>query len=276
MKLDRGTTVVVAMILTDIVWWWLTWAGETPMPGMMWVMKKAADGMVPMAAPGFMELGVFHVGTPQAIFGYVVMWGVMMWAMMHPAMTRFTRDYAKAYQGGPVGAAITLVAFLVTYHLVWALSALLPLLWHGLLVLAGFEQGIFGFTRAFPHASIGGILVLCGIYQLTGFKGAMLRSCCANVPLHSHTVPEALREGLSHGVRCCAISFGVFFLVMPFFGEMNFFWMAMLTLVITAERLPSWGREIAAATGVAALLAGLYVLFVQPDLGITWVTSMSM
>lgn len=274
---DRLTSVVVAMLAIDVIWWWLTWAGKTPMPGMMWVTKHAAGAgkMVPMAAPGFMELGVFHVGTLQAVVGYVIMWGVMMWAMMHPAMTRFTRDYADAYQGGALGATVVLTAFLVMYHLVWAVSALVPLLWNGILVLAGFPQGIYGFTQAYPHLAIGGVLVVTGLYQLSGLKQNLLRSCCATVPKHEHSVSQALVEGLEHGVRCCAICFGPFFLLMPFFGEMNFFWMAALTAVITAERLPTWGDEIAAGIGVVSLLAGLFVLVFQPHLGITWATSMS-
>jgi predicted metal-binding membrane protein len=63
---------------------------------------------------------------------------------------------------------------------------------------------------------------------------------------------------------------------MPFFGEMNFFWMVALTTVVTIERLPSWGREMAVATGIVALLAGLFVLVVQPALPISFTTSMGM
>lgn len=264
-SLDRTTTVVVAMLAFDALWWLLLFDGHVPMPGMMWLMKQG----VPMAAPGAMELGVFHVGSFGAIVGYTAMWGVMMWAMMHPAMTRFTRDYAAAHEGSNRDAAVALTSFLTSYLGVWALSALFPLFFHA--VLPG---GIYGFTQAHTHLVLGGVLILTGLYQLSSFKQSLLRSCCARVEPHAHTSTEAFEEGLQHGAKCIAICFGVFFLLMPFFGEMNFFWMVALTAVITLERIPVWGREVATATGVVSLLAGLFVLLAQPSLPISFTMAM--
>ncbi|WP_458209008.1 copper chaperone [Haladaptatus sp. NG-SE-30] len=54
---------------------------------------------------------------------------------------------------------------------------------------------------------------------------------------------------------------------MPFFGEMNYFWMVALTTVVTVERLPStWGKEFSTATGIISLLAGIVVLLAQPTI----------
>ncbi|GAA0200064.1 DUF2182 domain-containing protein [Haladaptatus pallidirubidus] len=59
---------------------------------------------------------------------------------------------------------------------------------------------------------------------------------------------------------------------MPFFGEMNYFWMVALTTVVTIERLPStWGEELSIATGVVSLAAGLVVVLFQPSLPIGFV-----
>ncbi len=265
---DRATAVVVAMLGVDAVLWVLLYRGAVPMPGASWLMQQAG---VPMAAPGAMELAAFHVGTVEAFAGYLVVWGVMMWAMMHPAMTRFTREYADAYRGGAGGAALSLASFMTGYHAVWLLSGVVPLTFHALL-----PGGILGFTAAHTHLVVGGVLVLTGLYQLTEFKQSLLRSCCARVAPHTDSVPEAVEEGLGHGVRCVTICFGPFFLLMPFFGEMNFFWMVALTAVVTVERLPVWGDDVATATGVVSLLAGLVVLAVRPDLGLRFATSMGM
>ena len=62
--LDRTTSVVVAMLGLDAVFWVLLYGGHVPMPGTEWLMMEAG---VPMAAPGAMELGVFHVGSPGAV-----------------------------------------------------------------------------------------------------------------------------------------------------------------------------------------------------------------
>nr|WP_303645244.1 DUF2182 domain-containing protein [Salinirubrum litoreum] len=199
------------------------------------------------------------------------MWGVMMWAMMHPPMTRFARDYTAAHRGSTTQTALSVTSFLTSYHIVWALSAVIPLGFH--LLLPG---GIHGFTQAHTRFVIGGVLVLTGLYQLTAFKQRLLRDCCGHVAPHTDDIPEAFREGARHGTRCILVCFAPFFLLMPFFGEMNFFWMVALTTVVTVERLPSWGRELAVSTGIVGLLAGLFVLVVQPDLPISFTMSMGM
>jgi predicted metal-binding membrane protein len=263
--LDRTTAVVAAMLALDAVWWLLLYNGDVPMPGMTWLMKQG----VPMAAPGAMELGVFHVGTLDAVVGYVSMWGVMMWAMMHPAMTRFTREYAASHRGSHADAALSVASFLTSYLLVWTLSAVVPLALHA--VLPG---GIYGFTRSHTTLALGGALVLTGLYQLSSFKQSLLRSCCSAVESHADDIPRAFEEGASHGVRCVLVCFGPFFVLMPVFGEMNFFWMVGLTAVVTMERLPSWGREIAVSTGLVSLVAGVAVCLLGPDLPVAFTMAM--
>lgn len=259
---DRTTAVVAAMLGLDAVWWLLMYTGRVPMPGMEWLVMSAE---IPMAAPGAMERGVFHVGTLEAVVGYAIMWGVMMWAMMHPAMTRFSRTYADSYRGTALGALRVLVVFFVSYYAVWMASAVVPLAFDA--VLPG---GIYGLTRAHTHLVVGGVLVLAGGYQLTAFKRSLLRSCCVAVPPHTETTVEALRNGLHHGVRCVLTCFGFFFLVMPVFGEMNLVWMIALTGVVTVERLPAWGEEIAVGTGLVSILAGVVVLVARPDLPVVF------
>lgn len=254
---DRSTTVVVAMLGLDICWWMLMYVGAVPMPGMTWLMDQG----VPMIAPGAMELGVFHVGTPGAVVGYLTMWGVMMWAMMYPTMTRFTREYATSHRGTTAAVALAVVAFLAGYQAVWALSGLIPLAFHA--VLPG---GIYGVTRAHTHLVIGGVLVCTGIYQLTTFKRSRLRACCDRVGPHETGVVDALGDGLGHGASCVLTCFTPFFLIMPFFGEMNLVWMVALTGVVAFERLPTWGQEITIGSGVVSLAAGLVVLVFRPAL----------
>lgn len=261
---DRTTMTVVAMILVDVLLWVALLRGYVPMPGMGWLMEAG----VPMTAPGAPELAVFQAGTLSAFLGYTVMWGVMMWAMMFPAMTRFTRDYARAQRGSVFEVAATVTAFLVGYCLVWMATAVIPLGMH--VALPG---GIYGFTRAYTHLAIGGGLLLTGVYQLSDLKQDRLRDCCARIRSSEANPVDGFREGLSHGVDCILVCFGVFFLLMVAFGEMNVFWMAALTFPIAAERFPaSWGEELADAFGVAALLAGLYVLLFQPALPIAFVS----
>ncbi|WP_254524767.1 DUF2182 domain-containing protein [Natrinema caseinilyticum] len=260
---DRTTAVVAAMLGLDVVWWALLYGGHVPMPGMKWLMMTAE---IPMAAPGAIERAVFHAGTLEAVVGYAITWGVMMWAMMQPAMTRFTREYAAAYRGSTTGAIRALASFLVSYYAVWLVSAFVPLLSNA--VLPG---GIYGFTREYTHLVIGGALVCTGLYQLSRFKRSLLRTCCESVAPHVDGPRRAVRRGLDHGVRCVLTCFGVFFLVMVFFGEMNLVWMVALTGVVTIERLPTWGEELAVGTGLVSIFAGVLVLVARPALPVAFV-----
>ncbi len=218
-----------------------------------------------------LEGGVFDVSLDRAttVVGYVSMWAVMMWAMMHPAMTRFTREYAASHRGSHADAALALASFLTGYLLVWALSAVVPLALHA--VLPG---GIYGFTRSHTSLVLGGALVLTGLYQLSSFKQSLLRTCCHEVERHADGIARAFEEGAGHGVRCILVCFGPFFVLMPFFGEMNFFWMVALTAVVTMERLPSWGREIAVSTGLVSLAVGVAVWLLGPDLPVAFTMAM--
>ena len=261
-SIDRMSVTVVTMIGLDILWWITIYTGIVPMPGMKWLMKEG----IPIAAPGAMELAVFHVGTLDAVAGYIMMWGVMMWAMMYPAMTRFTREYAAAHRGPRLAATMAVVAFLTSYQIVWALSGVLPLVFHTIL-----PGGIYGFTRTHTHLVVSGGLVLTGLYQLSPLKLSHLRTCCARIEPHKADVMEAFKEGFEHGVTCVLIGFGPFFLLMPFFGEMNFFWMAVLTGVVTIERLPEWGRELAIASGIVGFLIGLLIFVLRPPLPLTFI-----
>lgn len=217
---------------------------------------------------------VFVMLALDAVLGYVVMWSVMMRAMMMPTMTRFVRDYANSHRGSNAATSISVGSFLESYQLVWLLTGFVPLAMQFGLTLAGFE-GRYGAVRSYPHVFVGGALVLTGLYQSLWFKNGFLRDCCANVNPHENGVVEAFGRGLRHGTKCVFITFPFFFL-MPVFGEMNFFWMVALTSVVAVERLPFWGNEVATATSLISLLAGLYVLVLQPDLGISFVMSMGM
>ncbi len=99
------------------------------------------------------------------------------------------------------------------------------------------------------------------------------RNCCSRVVSHEARIEGGLKEGVEHGVSCLLVCLGPFFLVMPFFGEMNDFWMVALTTVVTVERLPAaWGREFSIATGLLSLAAGAVVLLLGPPLPIRFTT----
>lgn len=261
-SVTRTSGVVIGLIVLDLIWWAALYTSNVPMSGMAWLMDQG----LPRIAPGAMELATLRLDGFRPIVDYLVMWGVMMGAMMYPAMTRFTRDYAGAHQGSSATVGSAVAAFLASYSVIWGITGVVPLTVQWLL-----PGGIYSLTRTYPHLVIGGVLVLTGLYQLSSFKQQRLRTCCSRIEPHNDGIMKALRRGVSHGGNCVLVCFGFFFLLMPFFGSMNFLWMIALAAVATVERIPAtWGKEVAVAAGTAAMLAGLVVLLLQPPLPITF------
>jgi hypothetical protein len=69
----------------------------------------------------------------------------------------------------------------------------------------------------------------------------------------------ALRMGLLHGVYCLGCCWLLFVILFPL-GIMNVAAMAVITLVIFAEKTLPWGRPVARATAAALVAYGATVL----------------
>ena len=215
---------------------------------------------------GNMGLGMvtcsMTMGTPFS-FGnaalYIVLWGVMMVAMMLPAMTpvvglmqSIARN--KRAQGLPFTPAWV---FIAGYVALWTFTG-----------GAGYaaDMAIQSLPEAFPSLRaygvvIGGLtLIGAGVYQLTPLKYLCLSQCRSPMGFlltswRDGTV-GAFRMGVRHGAYClgCCWSLMVVLFVM---GTMNLVWMGLLTIVIFVEKIVPHGVAMGKATGVALILFGL-------------------
>jgi predicted metal-binding membrane protein len=209
-------------------------SGGSGMAGM------AMGGDAPAAAPAARVAVAFS------------MWWVMMVAMMLPAAAPVILLYAKAVSSRGAEDKPATRSFLAGYLAVWgAFSLLAAALQAGLerlALLAPMTMGSGG--RWFSAA----VLVAAGLYQLSPLKEACL-SRCRNpaVFLTRHYRPGragAFRLGLLHGaycVGCCWLLMALLFVG----GVMNLAWIALLTLLVAAEKLLPGGRRVAVAAGLA-------------------------
>jgi predicted metal-binding membrane protein len=219
---------------------------------------------------GSMGLGMFTCSmTMEMPFSvsngllYVVLWGVMMVAMMLPAMTPIvglvqTMARRKREQGAPFTPAWVFVA---GYVALWTLT--------GSVGYAA-DVAIQSLPDSFPTlrtygALIGGLtLVGAGIYQLTPFKYLCLSQCRSPMGFLLTSWRDgalgAFRMGLRHGLYClgCCWSLMVVLFVM---GTMNLVWMGILSTVIFVEKIVPYGVEMGRATGVAFIALGLAIGF---------------
>ena len=75
----------------------------------------------------------------------------------------------------------------------------------------------------------------------------------------------AIRMGLKHGVYCLGCCWLLFVILFPL-GIMNVAAMAVITLLIFAEKSFPWGMRVAEIASVVLVVYGLVVLFLPSSL----------
>ena len=221
-----------------------------PMPG-------SAPGLR-MSDPGAPEAMALSNG-PVGIGLYLFMWGVMMVAMMYPSSVPLFQLYHGTLDGATAaGRAARVGAFMGTYALVWTLVGVVPLVVNTVVPIAGVagERGplLFGVT-----------LGLLAVYQLSPHKHRCLKYC--RTPLgflmeyHEPGVRGAARTSFRFAVFCVGCCWALF-AVMVVVGSMNLLWMAVLTALLSLERVVGWGDRLARGIGVAAGFGSGAFLFV--------------
>jgi predicted metal-binding membrane protein len=180
---------------------------------------------------------------------FMATWVLMMIAMMFPSVAPMVVGFATITrrQHGGAKVYVHLAAFTLGYLVIWALVGAGAL---GLNLMV---------PLSVPQAVAGVVLVAAGLYQLTAWKGTCLAHCRSTLSFFLHKwrpgLWGALRMGSDHGgycVGCCWGLMAVLFTV----GLMNLAWMALLSVVIGAEKLTPQGMLAARMVGVALVLAG--------------------
>jgi predicted metal-binding membrane protein len=219
-----------------------------PMPG-----GEAMSPWLPMCGQSWIGAAVSFLG----------MWTVMMAAMMLPSLVPTLWRYQRSVGGAGVLPAPLATLFVAGgYVLVWTLlgAAVYPLGAATMAVTMRYDA----LVPAVPIAS--GLLVLAaGVLQLTRWRARHLACCRRGYPevtvrMRSSAADavgawvRGLRLGL-HCSQCCAGLTAVLLVT----GIMDLPIMLAVTAAITLERLAPGGERIARITGVAVILAGLFL-----------------
>jgi len=195
---------------------------------------------------------------------FLAIWVTMMVAMMFPTAAPMIVTFHKVQAGKrPRGEAfVSTWIFVAAYILVWGLSGLAA--YGGALA----AEAVAARAALSPStaARIGGIvLVAAGIYQLTPWKDLCLSKCRTPITFIMTSWRDgaagALRMGLLHGAYCLGCCWLLFVILFPL-GIMNIAAMAVITLVIFAEKTLPWGRAAARAAAVVLIAYGFVVVVV--------------
>jgi predicted metal-binding membrane protein len=118
----------------------------------------------------------------------------------------------------------------------------------------------------------GALLIAAGIYQLTPLKDVCLKKCRTPMSFVLASWREgyggAFRMGVEHGVYCLGCCWLLFLILFPL-GMMNIAVLALITLLIFAEKSLPIGRQVARFAAVALIAFGALVMVVPDALPMT-------
>ena len=253
----RAVAIAALVVLTLLAWGWLIAGAGVDMQPLVSLMPISrgdshASGMaMDMPMP-------WSVGNCALTFS---MWWTMMVAMMLPSAAPMILLYARVATNAQAEVRPATGFFLAGYLVSWGgFSLAATLLQHLLERTQLLAPMVMASQSRWLSAAI---LVAAGIYQLSPLKDLCLRHCRSPAQfLSSHYRPGAtgaLRMGLVHGtfcIGCCWPLMTLLFLG----GVMNLIWIALLTLMVAAEKLLPFGRYVSIATGAACIVWGAVLL----------------
>jgi len=254
LRRDRLLTLVALAAVIG-----LAWAYTLLGVGMGMTAAEMTAMSSPWGAVGELPILFQPVPWTPAYAGLVLlMWWIMMVAMMLPSAMPMVLLFAALRPG-----ARAVAAFAAGYLVVWGGFSLAAVALQWLL------ERLALMTPMMAMASLGlgaALLVISGIWQLTGWKQSCLRHCRSPLDVViNHWRPGtagALRMGLRHGALCLGCCWGLMLLLF-YGGVMNLWWIVGLSVLVLVEKLAPAGAWIARLTGAVLIAAGAAVVAIM-------------
>ena len=161
----------------------------------------AASWVVAVRQMSAMDMGV---ATRLGSFAFfAALWAWMMAAMMLPGAAPAVVRRAQA------GGARAVPLFVASYLAVWAVVGV----------------AVYALYRPHGPAAAGAAVIAAGVYELTPLKQHFRRRC-----------RESVRSGFGFGLCCVGSSVGLMLLAVAL-GVMSVTWMAVVTVLVLAQKL---------------------------------------
>jgi predicted metal-binding membrane protein len=240
-------SVILALLLAGAA---ACWAWLFLMPG--GTGEAGADRAMDMASP------TMGMAAP----AFLAMWAAMMAAMMFPTAAPMVLTYHRiqASRRERGEAFVATWIFVAGYIAVWAAAGIVAYL--GALIAEKLTARI-GLSAEAAARIGGGLLIAAGIYQLTPLKNLCLSKCRSPIGFIMTAWREgrsgALRMGAAHGAACIGCCWLLMVILFPL-GIMNLATMALVTLIIFAEKTLAWERIAVYGAAAALMLSGALVI----------------
>ena len=243
MSTQRKIILALLLILAAASWAVLLW----PSPSLDMARMPGMGPTMGVAAPLFLAI-------------WIVMMVAMMFPTAAPIILAFHTVQARKRARGETFVATWV--FVASYLFVWSAS--------GIVAYAGAVAAEMIAERAhltaIHTARIGGaLLIVAGLYQLSPWKNVCLIKC--RTPMNfiitswHDGLGGAIRMGVQHGLYCLGCCWLLFVILFPL-GIMNVGAMAVITLLVYAEKSFPWGVRVAQIASAVLVVYGLLVLFV--------------
>ena len=195
-------------------------------------------------------------GTDLGSLGwYLGIWVTMMAAMMLPSAAPMVLFFSKISEQSSRRPALATALFVTGYLIAWAAYGLVAFAIFRL--VRAFDPPFLAWDRAGAEIT-GAAIVLAGVYQLTPFKRACLRTCRTPLGFVMHHWRDgsagAVRMGIVHGAWCIGCCWALMVLLFAV-GVMSITWMLVVAAIVFGEKVLPIGEQLARA--VALLLIGL-------------------
>lgn len=249
LKRDKSVVLTGILLITAVAWGYMAIEARA-----MYHTGVCQCAGMKMSAP---DSAPWSVGTLAPLF---LMWTEMMVAMMLPsaapmiltfaAVNRKRREQARPY----VPTAHFTAGYLIIWTAFSAVAAVAQWYLHGKALLSPLMVST-------SPALAGGLLVAAGLFQWTPLKNACLTHCRSPLSFLMTDWREgrwgAVAMGLKHGsycTGCCWILMMLLFVA----GVMNLFWIAVISVLVLAEKVAPNGLSVGKISGAALVLWGLW------------------
>jgi predicted metal-binding membrane protein len=230
--------------------------------GLLLALAAAAWAVLFSQAGGDMDMAMASptMGLRAPLF--LAIWVVMMVAMMFPTaapmILTFHRVQMNKRQRGE--AFVATWVFVAAYMAVWSLSGIAA---YAGAVAAEALAAHFALSAATAARIGAGVLLLAGLYQFTPLKDMCLSKCRTPISFIMTSWRDgtmgAIRMGLLHGTYCLGCCWLLFVILFPL-GVMNMAAMAVITLLVFAEKTLPWGRAAVRVAAITLIAYGGVVL----------------
>jgi predicted metal-binding membrane protein len=191
-------------------------------------------------------------GSLGSLSFFTATWATMMAAMMLPSVVPALLSFDRSALRRLVAGLWSPLLFIASYLGVWTLIGIGAFAVYRAVSAA--QIGWLEWSRGGPYVA-GAAVMVAGLYELSPFKRACLQRCRAG---SDTTTP--VPAGLRYAANCVGCSSGLM-LVLFAVGVMSAFWMALVTVLVFAQKVPRGGTRLVAPVAVLLLGLGVWIAF---------------